>query len=70
MNIVALVTCTNKNEYLGGTELTFAAMYKEGENTWAEATPSLTLKMVVKKSVAEKFQVGVRYNLNFSPVAE
>lgn len=70
MQINALVTCTQKNENISNTQLVFNALYKEGENTWSEYTPSLKLEMSVKKEVAEKFEVGQRYDLAFTPRVE
>lgn len=48
--------------------LTFNADYADGRNKeWAVATPALSLTMTVKGPVAERFEMGGRYTLGFTP---
>ena len=48
--------------------LTFTADYADERNKeWAKYTPYLNLTMGVKPEIAEKFEVGTAYTLQFVP---
>jgi hypothetical protein len=52
----------------GETDLVFSADYADGRNKeWAKYTPGLDLRMRVKNSVAEQFNVGDAFTLTFEP---
>jgi hypothetical protein len=49
------------------TALYFSPDYQDGRNSeWADATPSLSLTMVVKNEVADHFPQGARMELRFA----
>lgn len=50
----------------GDMMVSFYPDYQDGRNkAWAVATPSLSLNMVVKAEVAERFEQGSAYTLTF-----
>ncbi|WP_086668042.1 hypothetical protein [Lentzea kentuckyensis] len=67
--VTAKVKCTNKTpSFRDQQTLWFAPNYDDDRNKeWAEATPTLSLQMVVKGSVAEHFKPGNAYTLTFTP---
>lgn len=66
--ITAKVVLNNRTEAGEDVTLTFNADYAEGRNKeWASATPALSLTMTVKGPVAERFHVGDRFTLAFTP---
>jgi uncharacterized membrane protein len=73
--ITAKITCTQKDSVTVGdttqTQLSFAPDYTQGRNaSWAAATPALSLNMTVNGDVAEHFDTGQPYTLQFEPDAE
>lgn len=70
MAVTAKIRCNNRQPGYNGSEtLTFYADYQDGRNKeWAEATPSLSLTMTVKKEIAEQhFPQGKAFTLTFEP---
>lgn len=70
--ITAKVKCTRKDVIGEGDDaqatLEFQADYSDGRNKeWAKNTPSLSVLMTVKAEVAERFEVGQPYTLQFVP---
>jgi hypothetical protein len=70
MAITAKVAVARKQQTAAGTDgetdLVFSADYADGRNKeWAKYTPSLELRMRVKNSVAEKFDLGQAFVLTF-----
>lgn len=70
--VTAKVKLTSKQFYGEGPEATvtmrFNADYADGRNKeWAANTPSLSLEMTVKGTIAEKFSTGTPYTLTFEP---
>lgn len=68
--ITAKVTCQSKVSTGEGdnvaTALIFHPNYADGANAeWAVWTPSLSLCMTVNGSVADKFEVGRKFTLQF-----
>jgi hypothetical protein len=70
--VTAKVECTRRTPgYNDSVMLSFGPDYQSGRNAeWAEATPSLSLQMTVKASVAENFELGSSYTLTFEPNAD
>jgi hypothetical protein len=68
MAVNARVTLTSKEELKDNYNLKFAALYKEGENTWAYYTPSMNVTMTVRKEIGPLFEVGKTYSLDFNEV--
>jgi hypothetical protein len=55
----------------GQVNLRFSPEYDDDRNkTWAEFTPSLSLSMNVKESVAGHFPVGASFTLTFTKESE
>lgn len=51
-----------------GTQLTFNPDYIDERNKeWAKATPSLSLSMTVKNSIADNLVIGQPFTLTFTP---
>lgn len=49
------------------TVVTFGADYEDGRNKeWSLYTPALSLSMTLKGAVADKFEVGQAYTLQFA----
>jgi hypothetical protein len=69
MGITAKVKVSNKAPaYEGVTSLAFQPDYADDRNKeWAAATPTLSLAMTVKDSVAEHFELGQAFTLTFEP---
>lgn len=67
--ITAKIECTNKSTaWEGATSLSFGPDYADGRNAeWAAATPSLSVSLTVIDSVAERFEVGGKSTLTFTP---
>lgn len=66
--ITAKVKLAVKYTESGNSVLTFAADYADGRNKeWSKYTPYLNLAMGVKPEIAEKFEVGTAYTLQFVP---
>lgn len=68
--ITAKVQCNIKQSYGEGenrqTTLGFCPDYADGRNKeWANATPYLDLRMTVSGDVADRFEPGKRYTLQF-----
>jgi len=68
--ITAKIKLSTKTESGEGDQrraaLMFYADYAEGRNKeWASATPTLTLSMTVKGEVADLFEQGAAYTLQF-----
>lgn len=72
MKITAKVTCYSKFDSGEGDKrkstLHFCPNYANGANAeWADATPALSLAMVVKGDVADQFLPQHDYTLTFTP---
>lgn len=68
--ITAKVFCGSKKSWGDGSAVTlvFAADYADGRNKeWSVATPALSLTMTVTAKVAEQFEAGKAYTLQFVP---
>lgn len=71
--ITAKIQCLNKIDQVSGTEhvnstVTFGPNYADGRNAeWAAATPNLSLSLVVRGDVADRFESGKCYTLTFEP---
>lgn len=68
--ITAKVTCNLKQEYGTGdgryATVGFSPDYADGANaSWAKATPHLDLRMTVHGPVADSFEAGKKYTLQF-----
>lgn len=65
--ITAKVTCQTKAPAGEGQfEVTFVPDYADGRNKdWALYTPSLSLSMTVRGEVADRFEPGRAYTLQF-----
>lgn len=68
--ITAKVQCNLKQSYTVGEQsystIGFCPDYTDGRNKeWANATPSLDLRMTVKGDVANQFEPGKKYTLQF-----
>ena len=60
------VTLKENNPNSGSTRLAFGADYADDRNKeWSEFTPSISLNMSVKDSVAEHFDLGQAFTLTF-----
>lgn len=69
-NVTAKIKVDSKSapQYHDQQTITFSPDYNDGRNKeWAEATPSLSLSITVKGSVAEHFEVGQAFTLTFTP---
>lgn len=71
MSITAKVTVARKQATAvsgdGETDLVFSADYADGRNKeWSKYTPNLELRMRVKDSVAEQFELGQAFTLVFA----
>lgn len=74
MAITAKVKCTSLIEYPtrdtwgGYWNVTFSPDYGEGRNAeWANASPSLSLTMVLAPDKGNLFEQGQAYTLTFTP---
>lgn len=70
--VTAKITCTKKEIHTVGDTtqaiLGFAPDYAPGRNeSWAAATPALSISMTVKGDVADHFETGKAYTLEFVP---
>lgn len=68
--VTAKVQCFTKEESGEGDQrqvvVTFGADYSDGRNKeWSLYTPALSLSMTLKGAVADRFQKGGRYTLQF-----
>lgn len=64
--ITAKVKLVSKQEQGDQTTLIFNPDYQDGRNAeWATATPALSLSMNVRGPVAERFEQGNAYTLQF-----
>lgn len=68
--VTAKVTCQQKNETGEGdarqVQVSFLPDYADGRNKeWSLYTPALSLSMTLKGSVADRFEVGKAYTLQF-----
>lgn len=68
--VTAKVVCSTKNESGEGDSrhavVTFQPNYADGRNAeWALATPHLSLSMTLKGAVADRFEQGKAYTLQF-----
>jgi hypothetical protein len=68
--ITAKVTCQSKSESGEGdtrqVAVTFAPDYADGRNKeWSLYTPALSLSMTLKGDVADRFEQGKAYTLQF-----
>lgn len=68
--ITAKVTCCSKNETGEGdnrqANVSFLPDYNDGRNKeWALYTPALSLSMTLKGAVADRFEQGKAYTLQF-----
>jgi hypothetical protein len=68
--ITAKVQCNSKTESGGGDDrqvvVTFNADYADGRNKeWSRYTPNLSLSMTLKGAVADRFEQGKAYTLQF-----
>jgi len=68
--ITAKVFCNLKQEYGEGESryatVGFGADYADGRNKeWTQATPYLDLRMTVKGEVADRFEQGKAFTLQF-----
>ena len=69
--ITAKVKCVRKEAFGSGTTLEFQPDYVDGRNKeWAEATPALSLTMTVQSAVAEHYEVGQAWTLQFVPTED
>lgn len=69
VRIAAKIKCASNEPNTGDQRtLWFTPDYADGRNKeWADATPTLSLQMVVKGGVAEHFKPGNAYTLTFTP---
>lgn len=70
--ITAKVFCANKVESGEGdtrqATVTFGADYADGRNKeWSLYTPALSLSLTLKGAVADRFEVGKAFTLQFVP---
>ena len=64
--ITAVARCQKLGTTDYGTTVSFYPDYQGEENKeWANATPSLSVQMVVRNDVAEKFEQGGSYMITF-----
>lgn len=68
--ITAKVQCSSKNETGEGDSrqavVTFSPDYADGRNKeWSLYTPALSLSMTLKGAVADRFEPGKAYTLQF-----
>jgi hypothetical protein len=68
--VTAKIVCQGKTETGAGDErqaqVTFAADYADGRNKeWSLYTPALSLSMTLRGAVADRFEQGRRYTLQF-----
>lgn len=71
ISVTAKVTCANKIEQGEGedkqVQVSFTPDYNDGRNKeWSLYTPSLSLSMTLKGSVADRFTPGHHYTLTFT----
>lgn len=63
----AKVTLASKTDFGNMVGLSFLPDYAEGRNAeWAEATPSMTLSMTVKRTLADQLDEGAALTLTFT----
>jgi hypothetical protein len=72
MMVTAKIACATKYEQGTGehrsTVVTFQPDYADGRNKeWAGSTPSLSLTVVLRGEVADRFEPGHKYTLTFAP---
>ena len=70
--VTAKIICQGKTESGEGDErqvqVTFAPDYADGRNKeWSLYTPALSLSMNLRGPVADQFEQGRRYTLQFEP---
>lgn len=68
--VTAKIVCQNKQESGEGDDrqvnVSFLPDYNDGRNKeWARYTPGLSLTMGLKGAVADRFEVGKAYTLQF-----
>ena len=68
--VTAKIICNGKTEAGEGDDrqvnVSFCADYADGRNKeWALYTPALSLSMTLKGAVADRFEQGSRYTLQF-----
>jgi hypothetical protein len=68
--VTAKITCTSKNESGEGDNrqvvVNFMPDYADGRNKeWSLYTPALSLSMTLKGAVADRFEPGKAYTLQF-----
>jgi hypothetical protein len=68
--VTAKIQCQSKNETGEGDDrqvvVTFLPDYADGRNKeWSLYTPSLSLSMTLKGAVADRFEPGKAYTLQF-----
>lgn len=74
--ITAKIICTNKSAPAGEGEdrqvtVSFGADYADDRNReWARWTPGLSLTMGLRGSMADRFEVGQSYTLEFKEEGE
>ncbi|MDX3661309.1 hypothetical protein PV646_28725 [Streptomyces sp. ID05-26A] len=73
--VTAKVRCSSKVTSGEGDDrhvlVQFAPDYQDGRNKeWAAATPHLALQMTLKGAVADQFEQGKAYTLQFAPTED
>jgi hypothetical protein len=73
--VTAKVQCQSKSETGEGESrqvvVTFTPDYADGRNKeWSLYTPALSLSMTLKGAVADRFEQGARYTLQFVEEAD